>query len=140
MPKTIVQEVVFKNTTSKDIYNLYMDAKKHSAVTGAPAKISSKEGSSFSVAGGYIKGKNLQILKNKLIVQTWREHTWKKDELDSTLIIALKQKGKDVVLQAVHANIPDKNVKGIDKGWHEYYWEPWKKYLAGKPILRPSGM
>jgi activator of HSP90 ATPase len=140
MSKTIVQEVVFKNTTPKDIYDLYMDAKKHSAATGAPAKISNKEGGSFSAYGGYITGKNLQLLKNKLIVQTWRAQDWKKDELDSTFIIALKPKGKDVVMQAVHANVPDKQAKGIDKGWHEFYWEPWKKYLAGKPILKSHEM
>ena len=28
MAKTIVQKVVFKNTTSKDLYDLYMNAKK----------------------------------------------------------------------------------------------------------------
>ena len=65
---------------------------------------------------------------------------WNKDDLDSTFIIALKPKGNDVVLQAVHANVPDEQAKGIDKGWHEFYWEPWKKYLAGKPILKSDEM
>lgn len=140
MPRTIVQEVVFKNTTTKDLYDLYMNAKKHSAATGAPAKISAKEGSSFSVHNGYITGKNLQLLKNKLIVQTWRAKDWKKEDIDSTFIIALQTKGKDVVLQAVHANVPDNQAKGIDKGWHDFYWEPWKKYLDGKPILKSPAM
>jgi activator of HSP90 ATPase len=140
MSKTIVQEVVFKNTTPKALYDLYMDAKKHSAATGSPAKISGKVGGSFSAHNGYITGKNLQLLKNKLIVQTWRAQDWNKDDLDSTFIIALKPKGNDVVLQAVHANVPDEQAKGIDKGWHEFYWEPWKKYLAGKPILKSDEM
>ena len=140
MSKTIVQEVVFKNTTPKALYDLYMDAKKHSAATGAPAKISDKAGSSFSAHGGYITGKNLHLVKNKLIVQTWRAQDWNKDELESTFIIALSPKGNDVVLQAVHANVPDNQAKGIDKGWHEFYWEPWKKYLAGKPISKSSAM
>lgn len=48
MPKNIVQKVVFKNTTPKALYELYMDSKKHSVATGAPAKISAKEGGKFS--------------------------------------------------------------------------------------------
>jgi activator of HSP90 ATPase len=140
MPKTIVQTVVFKNATTKDVYDLYMDEKKHSQATGDPAKITAKVGSTFSAGNGYITGKNLHLVKNKLIVQTWRARDWKSSDLDSTFIISLQPKGKDVLLQAVHANIPDKHVKGIDKGWHEYYWEPWKKYLAGKPVLRSPSM
>jgi activator of HSP90 ATPase len=117
-----------------------MDEKKHSQATGDPAKITAKVGSTFSAGNGYITGKNLHLVKNKLIVQTWRARDWKSSDLDSTFIISLQPKGKDVLLQAVHANIPDKHVKGIDKGWHEYYWEPWKKYLAGKPVLRSPSM
>lgn len=132
MPKTIVQKVVFKNTTAKVLYDLYMDAKKHSVVTGAPAKISDKEGSKFSAHGGYISGKNLQLVKDKLIVQSWKAEDWDKEDVDSTFIIHLEPKGKDVVLHAIHANVPEEQVEGIKTGWHEFYWRPWKKYLSGK--------
>ena len=140
MSKTIVQEVVFKNATTKDLYDLYLDAKKHTVATGAPVKISPREGTRYSVHSGYITGKNLYLVKDRLIVQTWRAQDWSKEDVDSTFIISLKPKGKDVVLQAVHANIPDKHVKGIEKGWHDFYWEPWKKYLAGKPIAKSQAM
>jgi activator of HSP90 ATPase len=140
MPQTIVQTVVFKNAAAKDVYSLYMDEKKHSKATGAPAKISQKEGSPYSVHNGYITGKNLRLVKNKLIVQTWRAQDWDKNDSDSTFIISLQPKGKNVELQAIHANIPDKHVKGIDKGWHMHYWGPWKKFLAGKPILKSPSM
>jgi hypothetical protein len=81
-----------------------------------------------------LKGKNLQLIKNKLIAQTWRGAGWDKNYVDSTFIICLKQKGNDVVLYATHANVPDTEYDGIDKGWHVHYWEPWKKYLAGNRI------
>jgi activator of HSP90 ATPase len=140
MPKTIVQKVVFKNATVKDLYNLYMNAKKHSVITGAPAKIPAKEGSTFSVYNDYITGKNLRLVKDKLIVQTWRAQDWSTDDYDSTFIITLEQEGKNAVLYAIHANVPEKHAKGIEKGWHEFYWEPWKKYLAGKPIVKSQKM
>ena len=69
MTKTLLQKILFKNTTPKALYDLYMDSKKHSIATGAPAKLSDKVGGKYSVHGGYITGKNLQLVKNKLIIQ-----------------------------------------------------------------------
>jgi activator of HSP90 ATPase len=140
MTKTIVQKVVFKNTTPKDLYELYMDAKKHSVATGAVAVITAKVGNAFSAHGGYITGKNLQLIKDKLIVQSWRGSDWDEDSVDSTFIIKLDEKGKNTVLRAIHANVPKKHADGINKGWHEHYWEPWKKYLDGKPIAKSAEM
>ncbi|MGZ4035024.1 MAG: SRPBCC domain-containing protein [Bacteroidia bacterium] len=138
MAKTIVQKVVFKNTSPKALYDLYMDAKQHSKVTGGPAKITKKEGAAYSVHGGYITGKNLQLVENEHIVQTWRAVDWAKSDPDSIFIINLEQKGKDTILHAIHNNVPDKAVKGIDKGWHDHYWKPWKQHLAGKKITIPK--
>lgn len=137
MAKTIVQKLVFKNTKPNILYNLYMDAKKHSMISGAPATIYAKAGTSYSVHGGYIKGKTLHLVKDKLIVQTWRGADWNKSDVDSTFIINLEQKGRDVVLHAIHANVPDKHAAHLAKGWHDHYWNPWKQHLAGKTITRP---
>jgi activator of HSP90 ATPase len=140
MPKTIVQQVVFKNTKTKDLYDLYMNAKKHTAATGAPAKITSKEGTRFSAHGNYITGKNLRLVKDQLVVQTWRGSDWKKSDADSIFMIKLEQKGKNAVLHAVHAFVPDIHATHLNKGWHEHYWEPWKQFLAGKPSSKPTEM
>jgi len=140
MAKTIVQKVVFKNTTPKDLYDLYMNAKKHSKATGAPAQITNKEGESFSAHGGYITGQNLKLVKDNLIVQSWRGADWDKKDPDSTFIIHLEPKGNNVNLHAVHANVPDKQAEGIEKGWNTHYWEPWKLYLAGTPIAKSPEM
>ena len=140
MSKTILQEVLFKNTTAKDLYDLYMNSKKHALATGAPAKLSSKVGGKYSVHSGYIHGQNLQLVKNKLIVQSWRAEGWNKADVDSTFILNFEIKEGDVLLHMVHANIPDKEVMGITKGWHDHYWEPWKKYLAGTPIKKSPEM
>ncbi len=134
MPKTITQKIVFRNTTAKDLYDLYMNSKKHSISTGAPATISTKEAGKYSAHNGWITGENLKLIKNQLIVQTWRAQGWSDKDADSTFIIFLEPKGKDVALHAIHTNVPDKDYEGINKGWHQHYWEPWKKYLAGKLV------
>lgn len=138
MAKTIVQKVVFKNTTTKTLYDLYMNAKKHSKVTGAPAVITTKVGTKYSAHGSYITGENLHLIKDKLIVQTWRAQGWDPGDADSVFMIYLEQKGKNVELHAVHSNLPDKHSDHIAKGWFDHYWNQWKLYLAGKPIMRPN--
>ncbi len=138
MSKTIVQKVVFKNTTPDVLYDLYMNAKKHSMIAGAPCEISNKVGSSYSVHGGYIKGKNLHLVKDKVIAQTWRALGWEDSHVDSIFIINLEQKGKDVVLHATHSNVPEKHSESIAKGWTDHYWNPWKQHIAGKEITRPK--
>src|ERR1035437_8196980 len=101
MAKNIVQKLLFKNVKPKALYDLYMNAKKHSAVTGAPAKISAKTGSKFSAHGGYITGENVQLIKGSLIVQTWRGSDCDKAVPDSIFIIQLEPKGKNVLLHAI---------------------------------------
>ena len=140
MAKTIYQKILFKNTNPKALYDLYMDSKKHSVATGAIAKVDPKEGGKYSAHGGYITGKHLQLVKNKLIVQTWRALGWNKNDADSIFIILLEPKGNDVVLYATHANLPDEAVASVSKGWHNHYWKPWKKYLRGKPIAKSPEM
>ena len=130
MPKTLVYKIVSRNTKPSSLYELYTNAKKHTDATGAPARIRPKAGTTFTAFGDYISGKNLQLVKDKLIVQTWRASDWSASAIDSTFIINLEPKGKDVILHAIHANVPDKDAKGIQKGWNDYYWKPWKQFLA----------
>jgi activator of HSP90 ATPase len=129
MVKTISQKIAFKNTKPEILYNMFLNGRHHSAITGGAAKISSKEGVIFSVYDGYAAGRNLQLIKDKLIVQSWFASDWAKGEPDSTFILLFEQKGKDTIISMTHANVPDEHVAGIKKGWADFYWKPWKKYL-----------
>jgi len=46
--------------------------------------------------------------------------------------------GNDVVLYAVHTNLPDNAVESVSKGSYDHYWNPWQQHLAGQPITRPA--
>ncbi len=129
MAKTILQTVLFKNTTASILYNFYMDAKQHSLVTGAPAKIQKKEGARFSAYGNYCFGKNLQLVPGKLIVQSWIANDWDMAEPESTFILLFEQKDNDAVVYMTHANVPEWQYKSIKQGWNEFYWKPWKQFL-----------
>ena len=138
MSKTITQKVVFKNTTTKTLYDLYINGKLHSMIAGGPVQIAGKAGAKFSAFGNSVRGKILHLVKNKQIVQTWRGDDWSKDDLDSIFMISLEQKEKDVVLNMVHGFLPDIVWAGIKRGWFDYYWNPWKQHIAGKAITRPG--
>ena len=135
---TINQRVVFKNTSTKKLYRLYMDANLHGFITAGPVNISSKAGSRLNVFGGYITGRTLMTVNNKLVVQSWRAAKWSKIDPDSALILSFEQKGRNAVMYLCHANVPAGRAKGLNKGWHEHYWTPWKQYLAGRKITRPE--
>ena len=133
MSKTILQSVVFKNTSPEMLYEIYMDAKKHSkAIGGGAVKISTKTGSSYSAWDEYITGKTFQLIKGKLIVQSWRSTEFKMGDVDSTLILGFEKKGNDTVVNMVHANVPDHQYSQLKSGWNDFYWKPWKEYLSNK--------
>lgn len=132
MAKTIQQKVLFKNTTPDVLYNLYVNAKLHAQLSGGTAKISEKEGSSFSAYNGYCWGKTLQLVKNKLIVQSWRASDWHESDVDSTFILLFESKAKDTIVTMTHANVPDSQAKSLAGGWDEFYWTPWKNYLLAR--------
>ena len=138
MAKHITQKVTFKKIKPKALFELYMNKKKHALIAGAPVIISSKVGSAFSAHGGYITGKNIHTVKDRVIVQTWRAMDWTPEDPDSIFTIVLEPSGKDTILHAIHSGVPDAKAESIDKGWHDHYWKPWKQHLAGKKIKRPE--
>jgi activator of HSP90 ATPase len=138
MAKNIIQKVTFKKTRPEKVYELYANAKKHSLIAGSPVKVSTKAGSPFSAWGGYITGNTIHAVKDRLFTQTWRGSDWAPGSPDSFFSIMIEPKGKDVVMHAIHTNVPDEHAGHLAKGWHDHYWNLWKQHLAGKEIKRPS--
>ena len=69
------QEVEF-NASSRRIYEILLDSKQFSALTGLPAEISAQAGGTFSMFGGRIVGRNIELVPNQRIVQAWRDAIW----------------------------------------------------------------
>ena len=76
MSTIINQEIHFK-VSSNRLYEALTDASKFSVVTGgAPTEIGSEEGDSFTLFGGMITGRNIELVPNERIVQAWRAGNW----------------------------------------------------------------
>lgn len=129
--KTIRQKVQFK-VPAEAVYAALMDSKKHAAFTGNKARIGSKVGSKISAFGGYIEGRNLELLKGKLIVQEWRSSEWEPGYF-SQVSFSFKNKGEGCELSFVHEGVPAADYEDKKQGWIDYYWKPLKEMLeAGK--------
>lgn len=130
MSKTLTQTITFPKQQAEKMYAMFLDSKAHTLLTGGgTAKISAKEGTAFSAWDGYIHGKNLNLDKGRLIVQSWRAADWEDSDPDSTLILEFIQVGSTVKIIMTHVGVPDKQAAGLKKGWDDYYWKPWKTFL-----------
>lgn len=125
--KDIKQGLMIKASTH-DIYEALMDSKKHSQFTGDTAKISREVGGTFSAFSDYATGKNLELIPDEKIVQTWRASDWPKD-VYSTLTILLKPVAEGTKLMFSQKGVPVDQVADVSDGWKTYYWEPLKKML-----------
>jgi activator of HSP90 ATPase len=131
MKPPIEQSVKF-NCPPRVLFELYMDSAKHSVATGSKAKISRKVGGTFKAFEGALSGRNLLIVPNKLIVQSWRSTSFKAGDPDSILVLEFEKAPGGSQVHMVHVNVPSHDHKGVTKGWPKFYWKPWKAHLAAK--------
>ena len=94
--------------------------------------MSRKVGGAFTAWGGQLRGRNLMIVPNRLIVQAWRATHWKASDPDSILILEFSKVPGGAQIDLVYVNVPVYDHKGVSQGWPKYYWKPWKKYLETK--------
>jgi activator of HSP90 ATPase len=125
--KTLKQSTTFK-ASPNEIYELLMDSKKHAAFSGGDAKISRKVGGKISAYDGWISGRNIKLVANKLIVQEWRGDDWPKGVI-SIAKFELTKKGSGTKLTFTQTGVPENKYKDIASGWKEHYWEKMKIFL-----------
>ena len=82
--KSVIYKSVLLPAPAEKLFEMYLDSKAHSAFTGMPAEI---DGSDFKAFNGMLNGNILQVVKPKLIVQSWRSIAFNEEDTDSTLII-----------------------------------------------------
>jgi activator of HSP90 ATPase len=131
MRDTICKTVVLP-ASAAELYDMYMDPEVHGEITGAPAKISEEAGSPFEAFGGLIKGTTLQVVKHRLIVQSWRSVNFARSDADSTLIISFTPEDADGRIDLVHLHVPDSDFQGVSGGWESRYFAPWLSYLQSR--------
>lgn len=139
--ESIHQEVQFKASPER-VYAALTDAKEFQKAvllsgavkTGmvkapAPAQISAVVGGEFAVFGGYITGRQIELVPNVRIVQAWRTGTWAPG-IYSIARFALAAHGAETLLTFDQTGFPKGEAEHLAQGWKSNYWEPLEKVLT----------
>jgi len=125
--KNVHQTVSIKARVST-VFNLLMDSKQHSKISGSKAVIGQKPGSKFSVWNGGINGITLHVSPNKTIVQAWRTEEWPEGHYSiATFHFEKEVNGTKLIFDQY--GVPGDDYGNISRGWKEFYWDPMKRIL-----------
>jgi hypothetical protein len=128
MPRTVTLATVLPSAPAR-LYSMYLNSKVHAAFTGAPVKIAARAGASFEAYGGALSGTILQLIPNRLIVQSWRSTQFGTRDLDSTLVLSFWSDPGGGRIELTQVNVAECDFAGVSEGWSQYYWIPWRNYL-----------
>lgn len=125
----INQSVTFECSTQM-LYDILMDEKLHSIITGSSVIMSNEIGGKFSVFDDYCSGYTIELDTGNKIVQAWnfKEDGWPANHY-SVCSFIFKPLPQGCLLTFNQTNIPEHKVEALKEGWKEYYWEPIKNYL-----------
>ena len=129
--RNVIRQTLVLPASAERLFEMYLDPSKHQAITGTSVDIGDERGSKFNAFDGALTGTMLEVVKPRLIIQSWRSNVFKAEDLDSTLILSFTPEGDEGRIDLIHLDVPDHDYDEVTQGWEKYYWAPWRAYLAG---------
>jgi len=139
--ESIHQEPVLK-ASRKRVYEALTNARQFNEVTKiiaakesaislekSPTVISPNVGGAFSLFGGIILGRHLELVPNTRIVQAWRVSYWDPG-VYSIAKFELVEQGTGTRIVFDHTGFPKGDAETLASGWKAHYWEPLAQFLA----------
>jgi activator of HSP90 ATPase len=123
------QEIDYKAPAER-IYQVLLSSKDFTAFSGAAAEIDSKPGGTFSMFGGLVVGRNVELVPNQRIVQAWRLSQEFPEGTYSLVKFELKTIDSQTRVVLDHTGFPEGHFDHLYEGWHSHYWNPLRKFLA----------
>ena len=93
------------------------------------AEIDAHPGGAFSLFGGYITGRQIELIANQRIVQAWRPMNWPAG-VYSIVRFELSPRAGGTLLTLDQAGFPDTEAEHLKQGWSANYLRPLAEYLA----------
>jgi uncharacterized protein YndB with AHSA1/START domain len=103
---TITQNVVIPKASPNQVYEAYVDPKKHSEFTDSKATGKPVVGGKFTAWDEYIFGKFLELEAGKRVVQEWSSTDFPKDYSPSKLELTFCEVPQGTEITMVHSNVP----------------------------------
>jgi uncharacterized protein YndB with AHSA1/START domain len=137
---SIHQEPSF-NANRQRVYEALTDTKQFDKVTQLsgvmksmsqmkkPTQISRQLGGAFTLFGGYIVGRHIELVPNELIVQAWRTGSWDRG-IYSIVRFQLAEQGAGTRIMFDHTGFPSGEAEHLAAGWQANYWTPIDKLLS----------
>jgi activator of HSP90 ATPase len=140
--ESIHQERRF-DASRKRVYNALTVAKQFDKITQLtgvmqsadmakmqkPTEISQHVGGAFALFGGYITGRQIELVPDELVVQAWRVGNWDRG-VYSIARFELIAQGASTNIIFDHTGFPKGRAEHLASGWQEHYWDPLVKYLS----------
>ena len=112
------------------VYDVLTDGTLFTQATGGrKAEIGAGEGAAFTLFGGAISGRHVELVKGERIVQVWRPQPWPAGEF-SLVRFTLSPAGAGTKLVLDHSGYPTEQHDHLSAGWTANYFEPLAKFLA----------
>jgi activator of HSP90 ATPase len=99
------------------------------SLDSVPTRISPEVGGDFSLFGGHIVGRHLELVSNERIIQAWRVVDWNAGHY-SIVRLQLLEEGSGTKIVFDHTGFPKGQADHLASGWKSHYWDGLAKYLA----------
>ncbi len=117
------------------VYDAWLDAAQHGAMTGSAATSDPKAGGAFTAWDGYVSGNYLELFPKERIVMRWRTTDFTASDEDSLLDVLLsphRVEGKPGTrLFLIHTQLPAGGASRYASGWAEFYFAPMTAHFGG---------
>ena len=126
--EAIHQEVIIK-ANRKRVYEALTDTEQFRKLSGGmDTKISREPGGAFSLFGGVITGRHIELVPAERIVQAWRSE-WAPGDY-SIVRFVLKDQVSDTKIVFDHTGFPQGAAEHLATGWKEHYWDGLAQFFA----------
>jgi len=120
----------------EQVFELLTSGRLFSAATGQPADITDREGDSFSIFGGRVEGRQIELVPGHRVVQAWRfgaahPSAWEPG-VYSTVRFTFEPASDGTRLVIDHSGIPAEWIEHISMGYPTFYQDPIATFFANE--------
>ncbi len=116
--------------SAKRIYDALLVSRTFAAFSHAPAQIDPVAGGAFSLFGGLIIGRNLELVPNARIVQGWRSDQSWDPGVYSIVRFEIVERDEQTLLVLDQTGFPAGTYNHLYAGWKAHYFEPLAAYFG----------